>query len=414
MVCCDGNGFCNNGFIPIGNVVRHGDKDLVYEDVSKSDDCKKETLLRKIKSVCYQLSLLEGKECFIMNLSYKKKSIIKRFVALIMAVCCMFSMFPAVAGAADDTESDTTKKEYRYIWLVSQPGFGIRITSPAAGKKEATVKFQNMSPDHAWVDTFLYTDKDTGEEYYVVKPVESSKGQIPDNSDNKGSENCYGNYQSGVGFLRLYCEFYNRVMPDSTVPAWKGATFTYQDQETKPFDKNQITNDTEKSSYWAGNQSGGSSFYIGYGEDAWEAFVKKSSYRKDGSPTESSLGEYPPSPYSIRYVQSFNDSTGTYYDAQVRIPKRWVDAFVNDKVNGGYMDNEPYRRANWANITMFQFMSDNELPPPDQKHEEDPEMGTVIFDWNMPGSNAEVSYRKESGTKVSPPTNIQPSNVGNG
>lgn len=103
-----------------------------------------------------------------------------------------------------------------------------------------------MSPDHAWVDTFLYTDKDTGEEYYVVKPVESSKGQIPDNSDNKGSENCYGNYQSGVGFLRLYCEFYNRVMPDSTVPAWKGATFTYQDQETKPFDKNQITNDTEK------------------------------------------------------------------------------------------------------------------------------------------------------------------------
>ena len=108
MVCCDGNGFCNNGFIPIGNVVRHGDKDLVYEDVSKSDDCKKETLLRKIKSVCYQLSLLEGKECFIMNLSYKKKSIIKRFVALIMAVCCMFSMFPAVAGAADDTESDTT------------------------------------------------------------------------------------------------------------------------------------------------------------------------------------------------------------------------------------------------------------------------------------------------------------------
>ena len=302
-----------------------------------------------------------------MNLSYKKKSIIKRFVALIMAVCCMFSMFPAVAGAADDTESDTTKKEYRYIWLVSQPGFGIRITSPAAGKKEATVKFQNMSPDHAWVDTFLYTDKDTGEEYYVVKPVESSKGQIPDNSDNKGSENCYGNYQSGVGFLRLYCEFYNRVMPDSTVPAWKGATFTYQDQETKPFDKNQITNDTEKSSYWAGNQSGGSSFYIGYGEDAWEAFVKKSSYRKDGSPTESSLGEYPPSPYSIRYVQSFNDSTGTYYDAQVRIPKRWVDAFVNDKVNGGYMDNEPYRRANWANITMFQFMSDNKLPPPDQK-----------------------------------------------
>ena len=413
MVCCDGNGFCNNGFIPIGNVVRHGDKDLVYEDVSKSDDCKKETLLRKIKSVCYQLSLLEGKECFIMNLSYKKKSIIKRFVALIMAVCCMFSMFPAVAGAADDTESDTTKKEYRYIWLVSQPGFGIRITSPAAGKKEATVKFQNMSPDHAWVDTFLYTDKDTGEEYYVVKPVESSKGQIPDNSDNKGSENCYGNYQSGVGFLRLYCEFYNRVMPDSTVPAWKGATFTYQDQETKPFDKNQITNDTEKSSYWAGNQSGGSSFYIGYGEDAWEAFVKKSSYRKDGSPTESSLGEYPPSPYSIRYVQSFNDSTGTYYDAQVRIPKRWVDVFVNDKVNGGYMDNEPYRRANWANITMFQFMSDNKLPPPDQKHEEDPEMGTVIFDWNMPGSNAEVSYRKESGTKVSPPTNIQPSNVGN-
>ena len=270
-----------------------------------------------------------------MNISYKKKSFIKRFVALFMAICCIFSMFPAVAGATDDTESDTTKKECRYIWLLSQPGFAIRITSPAAGQKDATVKFQNMGSAKSWVDTFVYTDKNTGEEYYVVKPVESSKGQIPDNSDYVDDKGYYGDYQSGVGFLRLYCEFHNRVMPDSTVPEWKGATFTYQDKETKPFNKDVITNENEKSSYWAGNQSGGSSFYIGYGADAWQAFVKQSSYRKDGSSTESSFGEYPPSPYSIRYVESFNDSTGTYYDAQVRIPKRWVDAFVNDKVNGG-------------------------------------------------------------------------------
>ena len=330
-----------------------------------------------------------------------------------MAVCCMFSMFPAVAGAADDTESDTTKKGISLYLAGIATGLWYSYYQPSCREKKATVKFQNMSPDHAWVDTFLYTDKDTGEEYYVVKPVESSKGQIPDNSDNKGSENCYGNYQSGVGFLRLYCEFYNRVMPDSTVPAWKGATFTYQDQETKPFDKNQITNDTEKSSYWAGNQSGGSSFYIGYGEDAWEAFVKKAATVRTARPQNRLW-------VSIRRPRILFAMYNPLMTVRVLItmhryvfPKRWVDAFVNDKVNGGYMDNEPYRRANWANITMFQFMSDNELPPPDQKHEEDPEMGTVIFDWNMPGSNAEVSYRKESGTKVSPPTNIQPSNVGN-
>ena len=127
-----------------------------------------------------------------MNISYKKKSFIKRFVALFMAICCMFSMFPAVAGATDDTESDTTKKEYRYIWLLSQPGFALRITSPAAGQKDATVKFQNMGSAKSWVDTFVYTDKNTGEEYYVVKPVESSKGQIPDNSDYVDDKGYYG------------------------------------------------------------------------------------------------------------------------------------------------------------------------------------------------------------------------------
>ena len=83
-------------------------------------------------------------------------------------------MFPSVAGAAyTDDASSAGDRDYRWIWLISQPGFGIQIHRPAAGSTEPTVSFQNMK-SKTWVDTFLYTDPDTKEKYYVVKPTNAT------------------------------------------------------------------------------------------------------------------------------------------------------------------------------------------------------------------------------------------------
>ena len=338
----------------------------------------------------------------------------KRITALLLSLCCVFSMFPSMAGAANDDTSSTEKKEYRWIWLISQPGFSIQIHRPAAGSTEPTVSFQNMK-SKTWVDTFLYTDPNTKEKYYVVKPTNATGNVNPtDNPDNTDQElgATYGTVQPGVGFLQLECTFHNKIMPDSTIPSWSGSTFTYQPNDTKPFNSAKIDSTNETTNFWAGNQSGGATFYIGGNAASWGSFVSTPHYKNPNTGvTDSYIKETPPSPYSIRYVDNMGD-TGTYYDAQVRIPERWVQQFINDKENGGYTDDIPKWRVNWANLTMFPFRSDTELPPPDKK-DADTNMGSIIFDWNMPGSDAQIAYREAAGKKISPPTDAKPANAGN-
>lgn len=77
-----------------------------------------------------------------MNISYKKKSFIKRFVALFMAICCMFSMFPAVAGATDDTESDTTKKNIVIFGCCRNQALHFVLQAQLQGKKMQRLNFK--------------------------------------------------------------------------------------------------------------------------------------------------------------------------------------------------------------------------------------------------------------------------------
>ena len=69
----------------------------------------------------------------------KKLNFFKRFTSAALALCCLFSMFPS-AGAAN-----TSTKEKRSIWLISQPGFGVRIEQPTSGN--TGVYFMNMSEE---------------------------------------------------------------------------------------------------------------------------------------------------------------------------------------------------------------------------------------------------------------------------
>ena len=60
---------------------------------------------------------------------FLKKKFPQRLISLALSLCCLLSMFPA-AGAADDTGDGgeiTEDLAYRYVWLISQPGFQIKI-----------------------------------------------------------------------------------------------------------------------------------------------------------------------------------------------------------------------------------------------------------------------------------------------
>lgn len=69
----------------------------------------------------------------------KRLNFFRRLTSAALALCCLFSMFPT-AGAAN-----TSTKEKRSIWLISQPGFGIRIEQPTSGN--TGVYFMNMSEE---------------------------------------------------------------------------------------------------------------------------------------------------------------------------------------------------------------------------------------------------------------------------
>lgn len=61
-----------------------------------------------------------------------------RFTAFLLAFCCIFSMAPTMAFAADGDVSDSggetsTEDDYREIWVISKPGTPIRIIRGADG-----------------------------------------------------------------------------------------------------------------------------------------------------------------------------------------------------------------------------------------------------------------------------------------
>ena len=200
----------------------------------------------------------------------KRLNFFRRLTSAALALCCLFSMFPT-AGAAN-----TSTKEKRSIWLISQPGFGIRIEQPSSGN--TGVYFMNMQApknadgtgeaDGPWLETKLWTDSSTGEQYYVLKPTTKDTGI--DNTANQGDNGVLGNYQDDIGFLRIRCDFHNRILPDTSIPNWQGTYFTFKPADTQPFNKGTINSSNQNKAYWAGNRQGGSMFYIGYRANAWE------------------------------------------------------------------------------------------------------------------------------------------------
>lgn len=323
-----------------------------------------------------------------------------RFTAFLLAFCCLFSMAPP-AFAADDVEATAEgDSEYRYIWLISQPGFGIRITRGPNDQPHVQVSDMELAQypltGTPWMDCKLITSPTTGEQVYVL-----DGDKIPADADNT-SWGTRPAATDGIGYLRMYTNFDNVVLPDTSIPNWEGTEFAYVNNQTRPFDPNQITADDGGKQYWAGNISGGDTFNIGKDHTSWSTMVdKKAKYAPISCDPEDD--EYMPSPIDVQPVYDLN-LDDTYYFAQVQIPVEVVNDYITMH-DGNFMGEgtNTDSRFTVANNTMFQFRSINELPIPDIS-----DIGTVIFDFNLPGTDAEVKYLRQAGTMVDvPPISTQ-------
>ena len=321
-----------------------------------------------------------------------KKGALRRFTAFLLAFCCLFSMAPTAFAADPDDGNDET--QYRYVWLISQPGFAIRITQGNGGHR---VQVRDMDLNHTpqpWIDCKLIESPTGDGQVYVA-----DGNNMPSDLDNTlGGQRPAA--QDGIGYVRLYTNFDRTVLPSSSIPNWEGTSFSYVQNMTRPLDPNRITEENEDIEYWAGNVSGGDSFYVTLGRDSWTQHVDTKGtdpYGKYGEKLDpESEGDVFPSPIRTNAVDQFGEDD-TYYYAQVQIPKDIVDAYV---LQNGYMGTGSNTDSflNIGNNTMFQFRSENELPAPELD-----DIGTVIFDFNLPGEAAEGTYLEKGGTMVDVP-----------
>ena len=328
-----------------------------------------------------------------MNLSkLLKNGTLRRLTAFLLAFCCLFSMAPTAFAAEPDDGNDET--QFRYVWLISQPGFAIRITQGNGGHR---VQVRDMDLNHTpqpWIDCKLIESPTGDGQVYVA-----DGNNMPADLDNTlGGQRPAA--QDGIGYVRLYTNFDRTVLPSSSIPNWEGTSFSYVRNMTRPLDPNRITEENEDIEYWAGNVSGGDSFYVTLGRDSWTQHVDTKGtdpYGKYGEKLDpESEGDVFPSPIRTNAVDQFGEDD-TYYYAQIQIPKDIVDAYV---LQNGYMgtDTNADSFLNIGNNTMFQFRSENELPAPELD-----DVGTVIFDFNLPGEAAEVTYLEKGGTMVDVP-----------
>lgn len=316
-----------------------------------------------------------------------KNGTLRRLTAFLLAFCCLFSMAPT-AFAADDGDPST---DYREIWVISQPGVPVQITRGPGDEPVVKVADQTYTEGEkrVWNNTKIATIN--GEKFYVVDPDNMSPdaGSIPGRPE----------AQNGIGYVRVYTDFDDTILPSSTIPNWEGTTFQYVDDSARPFDRNYITDETEAYQYWAGSVDGGDTFYIGGNKDSWGGMIDEYVDRDTGTPIPNSDGrDRWPSPLSVGFPDDGLEGDQTYYFIQYLVPKSYVDWYVDNMGFMGEGDLSGVSMVNLGNNTMFAYRSTTELPLPELD-----DVGTVIFDFNLPGEAADVTYLEKGGTMVDVP-----------
>ena len=315
---------------------------------------------------------------------FLKKKFPQRLISLALSLCCLFSMFPA-AGAVDDTAdgSETTGDlAYRYVWLISQPGFQIKIMPNPNNGNKLTPYVSNMnfeSSSGEWMAMKQTKHPVTGEDIYVVDINDPSYiNPMPDE--------VHAGYDD-IGLVHALTNFNKSTIP---VPdAWPNAPFEYVRGTAQSFDPNKIdetnNNNTE---WWAGNITGNSNCYTYPDPDDWQKCINKSEYTHNES-------EYFPSTLWSEPIPEFTNP-GTLYWVQFYARATDINYFIGEYENNISRDNYSY-----GNNTMFKFQSQDMLGMPNFN---DMTKGTVIFDFNLPGNDATVQYLQNAGTTVDVPT----------
>lgn len=323
-----------------------------------------------------------------MNLSkLLKNGTLRRLTAFLLAFCCLFSMAPT-AFAADDGDPST---DYREIWVISQPGVPVQITRGPGDEPVVKVADQTYTEGEKRVWNNTKTATINGEQFYVVDPDNMSPdaGSIPGRPE----------AQNGIGYVRVYTDFDKTILPSSTIPNWEGTTFEFVNGTGQPFDRNWINEDNEDTLFWAGSVDGGDTFYIGGNKDSWGGMIDEYVDRDTGTPIPNSDGrDRWPSPLSVWFPDDGLEGDQTYYFIQYLVPKSYVDWYVANMGFMGEGDLSGVSMVNLGNNTMFAYRSTTELPAPELD-----DVGTVIFDFNLPGEAADVTYLEKGGTMVDVP-----------
>ena len=306
----------------------------------------------------------------------KAGHVLKRFTAFVMAFCCLFSMFPAVAGAADEAEgSGSSDMDYRYIWLISQPGLQLKIME----KNEKKVLYAKNMDANEWLP-MKQTQNDDGEWIYVVDPTsqEYADYKMPSPNNPEYTSDPLNLPNPEAGFLRLISNFNQTTDPHPD--AWPDAKFAYNPGMLRSFNPNQIdeTNNGNRE-WWAGNKEGYSNAITYPNNTDWQKCIDKS---------PNAGGDYFPSTLWSEPVQSFGPEN-TPYLAQIQVRVEDVADYFID----GWTE-----RIVYPNNSMFQFISTEKIGEPNFETR-----GTVIFDFNLPGYPATIEYLEDAGTMVSVP-----------
>lgn len=290
----------------------------------------------------------------------KKSSVFRRFTAFLLAFCCLFSMLPT-AMAADGDEN----LQYRYVWLVSQPGMYLRF------EPDGSVWIKDQDPAMNGKEYRLSRTTYEGEDVYMLL-------------DGQGHPS-YTDPEEGIGYIGMETLFNKATQP--FVPNWPDAEFEYVDGSAQPLDKNAVTEENQGYTYWAGNIQGTSNrCYVYEGPGAWDQCTEDQ-------------------PSTIKVI-TFNqedfstDPNGvSIYYAQVRFLASDLQPYVDQAVESGQaISTGNGIDFNFGNNSMFLYQSTEPLPDPELD-----DQGTVIFDFNLPGYPASVDYMEEAGTMVSVP-----------
>ena len=102
---------------------------------------------------------------------HQKISTLKRFTAFILTLCCIFSMFPAMTPSAAAASAPAEDMQYRYVWLISQPGIQVRFRNDDPENPPEVAMMEENTSSAKWFPMKEIPDPNNpGKQIWVVDP----------------------------------------------------------------------------------------------------------------------------------------------------------------------------------------------------------------------------------------------------